>query len=103
MLWALATSPVSANFLMTFVCSAEKMMPARASDASLVAGSLNALPSCIDADPKSISRAVARSRARAWVRLKFSPVILVKESSRAVESLRIFSSPKIVLPCNSEA
>ena len=100
---ALAMSPVSASFLITSVCSLEKVMPARDSDESFVAGSESALPNCNDADPKSISNAVARSNANACVRLKFSPVMFVKAGKRAVASLRIVSSPKIGLPCNSEA
>lgn len=100
---ALAMSPVSASFLITSVCSLEKVMPARDSDESFVAGSESALPNCNDAEPKSISNAVARSNANACVRLKFSPVMLVKANRRAVDLSRIVSSPKSVLPCNSEA
>ena len=99
----MASSPVFANCLMTAVCSSEKVMPARDSDESLVRGSESALPNCNEAEPKSISNAVARSNASACVRLKFSPVILVKANRRAVDLARIVSSPKIVLPCNSEA
>ena len=100
---ALATSPVCANFLMTSVCSFVKVMPARDSDESFVTGSLRALPNCNDAEPKSISNAVARSNAKACVRLKFSPVMFVKANRRAVDLSRMISSPKSVRPCNSEA
>ncbi len=78
-------------------------MPLRERADRFLTGSFRALPSCMDADFKSPSRWVAKSIATACVRLKLLPAIFVKVRSWAVASLRIFSSPKRVVFCRSEA
>ena len=101
--WALAVSPVSTNCLTIAFCSSVKLIPARDSADILPIGSSRALPSMVAALPRSISRAVDMSSAICWVRLKLSPVMLVKARSLVVTSLRMVSSPKMVLLWSSDA